>query len=173
MTASSCEKLLEALRFIESMPSDGMQSIKASDIARAAIAAHEQREAEQCPPASAHTPEPWKVLNPGKPHVVVVTEKWDSTDGTLICYPGRHTSAVDTEVQANAQRIVACVNACAGIADPQSWRETMERMIALRCLKHATIPPTILPPATQECGLCMREEGILVGRIDKEARDAR
>lgn len=35
---------------------------------------------------------------------------------------------------------------------------------ALRCLKHATIPPTILPPAKTECGLCMRDEGILVGR---------
>ena len=60
---------------------------------------------------SGHTPLPWKVLHPGQPHVAVVTEKWDSADGTLICYPGRHTGAVDGEVQANAEFIVRACNA--------------------------------------------------------------
>ena len=62
------------------------------------------------PMSDKHTPTPWRVLHSGYPHVVVVTEKWDSEDGVLICYPGRHTSAADPEVQANAEFIVRACN---------------------------------------------------------------
>lgn len=43
---------------------------------------------------------------------------------------------------------------------------------ATRCPRHATIPPTIMQPAEQECGVCMREEGILVGRVEQHPERA-
>ena len=71
-------------------------------------------------------------------------------------HPGYITSACEQWWNGAENRAVLL----AGDPAPHS----ADDVLALRCLKHATIPPTILPPAKTECGLCMRAEGILVGR---------
>lgn len=70
---------------------------------------------DQSPEMTKHTPEPWEIV--GKfsdkiyhaPSDTVVAQSW---------YPGASSiSPADTMI-ANARRIVACVNACAGMSDP-------------------------------------------------------
>jgi hypothetical protein len=62
-----------------------------------------------------HTPEPWSVVTPHPGQFAIVPENRQKHATT-------HTLAYIRDFQsndeANAARIVACVNACEGIADP-------------------------------------------------------
>lgn len=70
----------------------------------------------------AHTPEPWRIVTtdhksgnraPIKTHVLA-----DKTGAQLF-----------TGALPNAERIVACVNACAGIANPTAMREQRDELL--------------------------------------------
>lgn len=67
-----------------------------------------------------HTPEPWKVYNGEEIHGVL-----DSA--------GKHLAEMwqrkDYDSSANARRIVACVNACAGMDDPKAEIEQLKKDI--------------------------------------------
>lgn len=108
---TTTDKLAEALRMTIAREGDYLA------MADEALAAYD---AERATPA-AHTPEPWRVdaHNPGD------VNGPKGTDVALTLYAGmapieitgRETSlaAIERdEAEANARRIVACVNACAG-----------------------------------------------------------
>lgn len=64
-----------------------------------------------------HTPEPWGVWR--EPH----------EHGTITDELGRHIARLlngTHETDANAERIVSCVNACAGLADPSAVPDLLE-----------------------------------------------
>lgn len=62
---------------------------------------------------SAHTPEPW-VIAEGITHIWIR----DNDGGDTVFALHRED---DRDAEANARRIVACVNACAGIDDPAQY----------------------------------------------------
>lgn len=65
---------------------------------------------------SAHTPEPWAIDPDDRPgmewnnHIVPA-----NSPGRTICFMSHDGTEENVECQANARRIVACVNACAGL----------------------------------------------------------
>ena len=62
---------------------------------------------------SEHTPEPWSVNGFG---VWADRGRTDYLEGiSLVAFTRSSSDGTDTEDQANAQRIAACVNACKGI----------------------------------------------------------
>ena len=65
-----------------------------------------------------HTPEPW-IAVPGKrhdPEVIITTQyRLDQSKGEICGMDVEFTGPHGDEQKANARRIVACVNACAGI----------------------------------------------------------
>jgi hypothetical protein len=69
--------------------------------------------------SAAHTPEPWGV-----------SDRYDVTvpDGTVAVAFG--TVTTDEEDMANAARIVACVNACAGLDDPAAILNEVRAVLA-------------------------------------------
>jgi hypothetical protein len=74
-----------------------------------------------------HTPEPWRVS--GKivnTQNVVSIKAIDKTISTLAADEFRNCTI--EEVNANAARIVACVNACAGMDDPAAEIERLRDM---------------------------------------------
>lgn len=75
-----------------------------------------EREEER---AMMHTPEPWKTE--GGPEI------YDATD-CLIVYVDGCPKITTAEDDANAARIVACVNACAGIENPEDLRRQRDEL---------------------------------------------
>ena len=77
-----------------------------------------------------HAPEPWAIsvdaCGPAESSTICST-------GDVICECGWETGtpAEQAEAAANAERIVACVNACAGIEDPAEMRRQHDRMASL------------------------------------------
>lgn len=57
-----------------------------------------------------HTKEPWSVFSKNG-----VVEIWDTTKKAVIGWTGFDSTRVKEDAETNARRIVACVNACAGI----------------------------------------------------------
>lgn len=71
-----------------------------------------------------HTPEPWACDPDSIGHIYAVGDKRATgACGNVLTYTGRPLE----ERRANARRIVACVNACAGMADPAA---DIARMLA-------------------------------------------
>lgn len=72
-----------------------------------------------------HTPEPWSVVTPHPGQFAIVPENRQKHATT-------HTLAYIRDFQsndeANAARIVACVNACEGIADPGAVPDLLEAL---------------------------------------------
>ena len=87
------------------------------------------------PVASQHTPEPWRVLSvqslePEQHNCLGIV----SDDNTVIARLDKWRGPAAAEMDANASRIVACVNALSGVADPAAYvaaLETALREIAL------------------------------------------
>jgi hypothetical protein len=67
--------------------------------------------------ASQHTPEPWNHSADLPHHGCRLIH---AADGYLVADAGRITRRTGDEMDSNARRIVACVNACAGMKDPQA-----------------------------------------------------
>ncbi len=79
-------------------------------------------------PTTGHTPEPWcydptsaarrcDIRAPGNPYILVTAYEDNNSDNA----------------EANAARIVACVNACAGMGDPaEAIRQAREALLAAR-----------------------------------------
>lgn len=67
-----------------------------------------------------HTPEPWQASYEGNDEWVVISDgkKWKSVAETRANREGAGEVSAE-EAKANARRIVACVNACAGIPTDQ------------------------------------------------------
>lgn len=97
-------------------------------------------------PATKHTPEPWIVEeadNGGERHNIYSDNP--AHDGAYIAAVWSDESATgndgadedtpqyvtDAEADANAKRIVACVNGCAGIADPSAVGDMLEALRAI------------------------------------------
>ena len=62
-----------------------------------------------------HTPEPWRHSADLPHHGCRLIH---AADGYLVADAGRVTKRTGDEMDSNARRIVACVNACEGMADP-------------------------------------------------------
>lgn len=82
---------------------------------------------------SEHTKEPWCVSTE-RPNIIKVDFSGIGSDhGPLIGSTCGHPSSGffpdDAEAKANALRIVACVNACAGMADPAAEIAALKREI--------------------------------------------
>lgn len=81
-----------------------------------------------------HTKEPWHVIPVGEKRGVIATDA-DATHWNVyaanayVCQVKR--SGVREIQQADAARIVSCVNACAGIANPQEWMKKATETIDL------------------------------------------
>ena len=95
-----------------------------------------------------HTPEPWAVHEWGSPGSGrrFGIETADQRHGLAAIAPNETASTMLSmdEHRANAHRIVACVNACAGIADPSVVPEllvALEKCVAE--LGHATNIQTV------------------------------
>lgn len=74
-----------------------------------------------------HTPEPWDYVvadNALHPHCSVLS----ASDGSPIVSTA-HLKGLCPEDEVNVQRIVACVNACAGIPDPEKTVPELVRVI--------------------------------------------
>lgn len=73
---------------------------------------------------SAHTLEPWRAESGG-------TDTWwaiVTAAGEVIVDLADSSFSVEQD-RANAKRIVACVNACAGIADPAATLDEVRRLL--------------------------------------------
>ena len=93
-----------------------------------------EQEAKRAAGAAAHTPGKWEAH---AFHVVAVdtfTRKLPNGETYKVshCIVERTDGDTEAEAQANAARIAACVNACAGIADPE--KTIPELLAALRGL---------------------------------------
>lgn len=72
-----------------------------------------------------HTNEPWQVM-PGRTLLHVESGPESNVAGEPVC-------SIPIKREADADRICACVNAMAGVVDPESWvRETREFITDLR-----------------------------------------
>jgi len=76
-----------------------------------------------------HTPEPWDVRSPN----------WAASHGMIVGSDGKagrpiiaHTVSIEND-EANAKRIVECVNACAGIENPKEIQSTIRAFSQLIC----------------------------------------
>ena len=73
---------------------------------------------------SEHTPEPWRV---GRPGTVVSDTPVPGMGGSdAVEYYGGHLIG-ESIIEENARRIVACVNACAGMGDPTAEIAELKR----------------------------------------------
>lgn len=82
----------------------------AAETARAALAEYEAGKAAPAPAATGeHAPEPWRF--DGRTQILAA----DNGDHGIIATMNRGRDFRGPECDANARRIVACVNACAGI----------------------------------------------------------
>lgn len=79
-----------------------------------------------------HTPEPWRVDEYKNPCLMFASIEVDHGKVKFIAsvYTTNHSEYGNETARANAERIVACVNACAGIHDPKELIEGAD--IALR-----------------------------------------
>ena len=73
---------------------------------------------------SNHTPEPWRVGRPGT--VVSDTPVPEMGGSDAVEYYGGHLIG-ESIIEANARRIAACVNACAGMGDPTAEIAELKR----------------------------------------------
>lgn len=76
---------------------------------------------------SDHTPEPWKLMPQAKMNVLALREGSHSVVSNCGGYAGSTKS--HDENHANAQRIVQCVNAMAGIEEPEKFIKKMAEVI--------------------------------------------
>lgn len=74
-------------------------------------------------PSSKHTPEPWIFDLTEYPSV-------HEKGGDAVCQMGYGDGDTMPNADANAARIVACVNACAGMADPAAAIRTLLELVA-------------------------------------------
>lgn len=102
ITQQLADALRAALPFVEAAErkSDDVPAI----FCREALAAYDAQQAQPAAPAGEHTEEPWRVAEEGR-YVRVYAGAF-----LLAEYSADNVYAV-----ANARRIVACVNACAGM----------------------------------------------------------
>lgn len=72
-----------------------------------------------------HTPEPWEIRG----NRLFVPDTYKSIATVEVQKIGYGVE--DVEGKANASRIVACVNAMAGITDPQAFRDSVDKLTEL------------------------------------------
>jgi len=73
-----------------------------------------------------HTKEPWTTPEDGVAPFATILIEDASGDTTIAATPSD-----DEQCRANAQRIVACINACAGIPDPSVIPEIVDLLLDL------------------------------------------
>lgn len=94
-----------------------------------------------------HTPEPWKTdYISGRTNYLVID--CDTDEDTARVGDTRSLRHIDEQV-ANANRIVSCVNACAGIPDPEKLIPEM-----IRLLREGTYPKGRIDRYCP-CGKCL------------------
>ena len=80
-----------------------------------------------------HTPEPWEIYGRYGDHGRIVGEGDRHIAGTMGYSSNIRSGEVRAENQANARRIVECVNACAGIEDPETVIPQLIESARLTC----------------------------------------
>lgn len=68
-----------------------------------------------------HTPEPWTFRESDNDILIRRDNPWAAEDAFIAIIPREGDAD-----RANAARIVSCVNACAGIADPEAVKDLLE-----------------------------------------------
>jgi len=83
-----------------------------------------------------HTPEPWRLYGELVNTTTGVTIRQDDNFKKIICdlYAYGFYNVTIEEQQANAERIVACVNACAGIENPKKLKNSHREYLLTRSL---------------------------------------
>ena len=117
---------------------------------------------------SNHTPEPWKALPHESVVFIMAGEYANGTAAASAATPcvgccDRYCHGPLHEVQANADRIVACVNAMAGIPDPAA------EMARLRAVEAALTRIASMPtgPFSPEVTTSFLHEAISLARAAK------
>lgn len=80
-----------------------------------------------------HTPEPWATDYRERPDGMFAQEVFDAngeTIATLAWFPVDSGVGTTTNREANARRIVACVNACIGVSNGELAMTTMSAVLA-------------------------------------------
>lgn len=128
---------------------------------------------------SKHTKEPWAQSHRKAKHREgYYTEVYDSageTIATLAWYPVEEPGGVtSTSRSANAARIVACVNALEGIADPSAVKDAIEALRKIEALKPEEFDgfPADWSEQVAACSECQRYKGhpIQQGICDEHRR---
>lgn len=117
-----------------------------------------------------HTPEPWKQderyivgdIPHGRPGGEVI-----ACCQPTIMDPGCKKYPVEIRV-ANSARIVACVNACAGITDPESMKDVMDWSDKLDANMREPITPENQAGVMAMRGICLRELHHALRRAKRE-----
>ena len=94
---------------------------------------------------SKHTPEPWKFW--GDKEAIVMDKPLHSKHGFIAVMACNEDVSARTS-SANARRIVTCVNACAGMADPAAEiaelkRQRDELLGLVKAVSYHSIPVTV------------------------------
>ena len=116
------------------------------------------------PASHAHTPEPWSIngyeqwdkFGPIKRASIVA--QWDNGFSETLLIATVNTTK---QIEANAARIVACVNACAGMTDPAAQ---------IKALRDALEDAEFL---LRKCGNNWKEAGSMADSMKRSANDAR
>lgn len=89
-------------------------------------------------PSLIPTPTPWVYLNPDEEGCIAFTQK-DWRDGGLIglVYPGEW----NVPAEADAKRIVQCVNACAGFDDPDALPDVVRALKGMLTWAQQSVAP--------------------------------
>lgn len=122
-----------------------------------------------------HTKGPWHV---GGAHgrIIYAADGYAIADATV--FHGRHGDAVETAT-ANAARIVACVNACAQMDNPEHGIRETDAFIQRQARSIATLQAErdALRAALEDAEFLMRKAGQLAGPMqdsfNRSATDAR
>jgi hypothetical protein len=77
-----------------------------------------------------HTPEPW-LVDPDEPTIHAIDRRVLIADCRVTQVAATRPPREPGVDDANADRIVACVNACAGIADPADLRRQRDELLAI------------------------------------------
>ena len=112
---------------------------------------------------TAHTPGPWRVYNFGDGGPGLMVAASDEAETYVAQCDNISASAISKEQMiANARRIVACVNACEGIANPEAVGELVEacQLVIAAYGRTDSSQPTMLALAIKSTLAALAKAGV-------------
>ncbi len=108
---------------------------------------------------SAHTPTPWDYVQGGRTKLCHVETRHDNPHGA-----GLPVCSIPAKREHDADRIVECVNACAGIADPADAIQAARRAIqfciqAMHTSGITSVPGSLSIQATADASAALAKLG--------------